>query len=26
MMLDNGLTMKYDTVTGWWKDTGTHEE
>src|SRR3972149_7504852 len=26
MMMDNGLTIKYDTVTGWWKDTGTPDD
>jgi len=23
MMMDKGLKIDYDTVTGWWKDTGT---
>lgn len=26
MMMDNGLTIKYDIVTGWWKDTGTPDD
>ena len=26
MIMDNGLTIKYDTVTGWWKDTGTPDD
>ena len=26
MMMDNDLTINYDTVTGWWKDTGTPED
>jgi len=26
MMMDNGLTIQYDTVTGWWKDTGTPDD
>jgi len=26
MMIDNGLNITYDTVTGWWKDTGTPED
>jgi glucose-1-phosphate thymidylyltransferase len=26
MLLDNGDTIEYDSVTGWWKDTGTPED
>lgn len=26
MLLDRGDTIEYDTVTGWWKDTGTPED
>ncbi len=26
MMLDNNLGIQYDTVTGWWKDTGTPDD
>ena len=26
MMLDDNLTIQYDTVTGWWKDTGTPDD
>jgi len=26
MMMDNKLTVTYDTVTGWWKDTGTPDD
>jgi len=26
MLMDNGNIIKYDTVTGWWKDTGTPED
>jgi len=26
MMMDNNLTIQYDTVTGWWKDTGTPDD
>jgi len=26
LMMDNKLTITYDTVTGWWKDTGTIED
>ncbi len=26
MMMDDGLNLTYDTVTGWWKDTGTPED
>jgi len=26
MMMDNKLTIQYDTVTGWWKDTGTPDD
>ena len=26
LMMDNGLKITYDTVTGWWKDTGTPED
>ena len=26
MMMDNGLTIKHDIVTGWWKDTGTPDD
>ncbi len=26
MMMDNGLRVTFDTVTGWWKDTGTPED
>ncbi len=26
LMMDNKLTIIYDTVTGWWKDTGTPED
>ncbi len=25
-MLDNNMKISYDTVTGWWKDTGTPED
>jgi glucose-1-phosphate thymidylyltransferase len=25
-MMDNKLTILYDTVTGWWKDTGTPDD
>ena len=26
LMMDNNLTIQYDTVTGWWKDTGTPDD
>ena len=26
MMMDNNLTLQFDTVTGWWKDTGTPDD
>jgi len=26
LMMDNKLTILYDTVTGWWKDTGTPDD
>lgn len=26
MLMDSGATIEYDTVTGWWKDTGTPED
>jgi len=26
MMMENNLTILYDTVTGWWKDTGTPDD
>jgi glucose-1-phosphate thymidylyltransferase len=26
MLMDNGDKIDYDTVTGWWKDTGTPED
>ena len=26
MLMDEGNTVEYDTVTGWWKDTGTPED
>jgi len=26
MLMDDGYKIKYDTVTGWWKDTGTPED
>lgn len=26
LMMDNNLTVEYDTVTGWWKDTGTPDD
>jgi len=26
LMMDNKLTITYDIVTGWWKDTGTPED
>jgi len=26
MMMENNLTIQYDTVTGWWKDTGTPDD
>jgi len=26
LLMDKGGTIKYDTVTGWWKDTGTPED
>jgi len=26
LLMDNGHTITYDTVTGWWKDTGTPED
>ena len=26
MVMDNGLAIKHDTVTGWWKDTGTPDD
>ncbi|MGI0088379.1 MAG: sugar phosphate nucleotidyltransferase [Nitrosotalea sp.] len=26
MLLNNGDVIEYDTVTGWWKDTGTPED
>jgi len=26
MMMDEGQKISYDTVTGWWKDTGTPED
>lgn len=26
LLMDNGNTIEYDTVTGWWKDTGTPED
>jgi len=26
MMMDKNMTVQYDTVTGWWKDTGTPED
>jgi len=26
MLMDNGVKIEYDTVTGWWKDTGTPED
>ncbi len=26
MMMDNNLSVQYDTVTGWWKDTGTPKD
>jgi len=26
LLMDNGFDIEYDTVTGWWKDTGTPED
>jgi glucose-1-phosphate thymidylyltransferase len=26
LLMDEGNTIEYDTVTGWWKDTGTPED
>jgi len=26
LLIDEGNTIEYDTVTGWWKDTGTPED
>jgi len=26
IMIDDGLNLSFDTVTGWWKDTGTPED
>jgi len=26
LLIDNGNKIEYDTVTGWWKDTGTPED
>ena len=26
LMMENNLTVEYDTVTGWWKDTGTPDD
>jgi len=26
MMIDKNMNLQYDTVTGWWKDTGTPED
>ena len=26
MLLDQGNTIDYDIVTGWWKDTGTPDD
>jgi len=26
LLMDNGFRIEYDTVTGWWKDTGTPED
>ncbi len=26
LLMDNGNKIEYDTVTGWWKDTGTPED
>ncbi|MGI0102683.1 MAG: glucose-1-phosphate thymidylyltransferase [Nitrosotalea sp.] len=26
LLMENGHTIEYDTVTGWWKDTGTPED
>lgn len=26
LLIDEGKTIEYDTVTGWWKDTGTPED
>jgi len=26
LMMDNKMTITYDTVTGWWKDTGTPDD
>jgi len=26
LLMDEGYTITYDTVTGWWKDTGTPED
>ena len=26
LMIDNNFTIQYDTVTGWWKDTGTPDD
>jgi len=26
LLMDNGYSITYDTVTGWWKDTGTPED
>jgi len=26
MLMDEGLSIEYDTVTGWWKDTGTPQD
>ena len=26
LLMDNGCNIEYDTVTGWWKDTGTPED
>ncbi len=26
LMMDNKLVVEYDTVTGWWKDTGTPDD
>ena len=25
-LMESGATIEYDTVTGWWKDTGTPED
>ena len=26
LLMDTGYTIAYDTVTGWWKDTGTPDD